>query len=146
MQPQLTRQNLVRVEIPVPSLEEQRRAAGLLDQVAAVTAKHRETAERLDGLVATSFAERFTTGDFPLVRLDSIADIHGGGRLGLSGNHFVAGGAVPAYGAGGLNGYLDQAEYEDRDAVILSARFGSARAAASASSREGCGPHPRTRR
>ena len=42
-----------------------------------------------------------------------------GGRLKLSGNDFVAQG-FPAYGAGGLNGYLDVAEF-DCEAVILSA-------------------------
>lgn len=53
------------------------------------------------------------------VPLSSIAAIHSGGRLKLSGNDFVEQG-VPAYGAGGLNGFLPVAEYDDREAVILS--------------------------
>lgn len=53
------------------------------------------------------------------VRLDQIAVVHSGGRLKLSGDHFVEDG-VPAYGAGGHNGFLDTAEYEDREALILS--------------------------
>lgn len=56
---------------------------------------------------------------WPQVTLAEIATIKQGGRLGLSGNHFVDAG-IPAYGAGGLNGYLDRSEY-DRKAVILSA-------------------------
>lgn len=53
-------------------------------------------------------------------KLADVATIHSGGRLGLSGNDFVADGTVPAYGAAGLNGYLDTAEYDDAAAVILS--------------------------
>lgn len=54
------------------------------------------------------------------VALADVATIHAGGRLGLSGKDFVEGGSVPAYGAAGLNGYVDTAEYEGTDAVILS--------------------------
>lgn len=54
------------------------------------------------------------------VILSDVASIHGGGRLGLSGKDFVDGASVPAYGAAGLNGYLDIAEYADQSAVILS--------------------------
>lgn len=53
------------------------------------------------------------------VQLQEIANIHGGGRLKLCGNHFVSEG-VPAYGAAGQNGFVATAEYEDREAVILS--------------------------
>src|SRR6266496_4243968 len=52
------------------------------------------------------------------IQLQEIANIVQGGRHGLSGNQFVATG-FPAYGAGGLNGYLPSFEF-DRDAVVLS--------------------------
>lgn len=52
------------------------------------------------------------------VSLKEVASIVQGGRLKLSGQHFVDEG-YPAYGAGGLNGYLDQAEF-DQSAVVLS--------------------------
>ena len=51
-------------------------------------------------------------------RLDEIAKIRAGGTLKLSGKHFVAAG-VPAFGAGGLNGYVTTTEYEG-PAIILS--------------------------
>jgi type I restriction enzyme S subunit len=51
--------------------------------------------------------------------LGDFCQIVQGGRLKLSGNDFVAQG-IPAYGAGGLNGYLDVSEF-DCEAVILSA-------------------------
>jgi type I restriction enzyme S subunit len=51
-------------------------------------------------------------------QLDEVADITQGGRHGLSGNHFVSRG-YPAYGAGGLNGFLNSYEFEG-EAVVLS--------------------------
>lgn len=51
--------------------------------------------------------------------LSEVALIHGGGRLGLSGNDFINDG-FDAYGAAGLNGQVAQAEYSHQDAVILS--------------------------
>lgn len=53
------------------------------------------------------------------VRLREIAETLQGGRLRLSGKHFVESG-FPAYGAGGLNGHIDVAEF-DEAAIVLSA-------------------------
>jgi type I restriction enzyme S subunit len=53
-----------------------------------------------------------------MVVLASIADVRGGGKLGLSGKDFVTDG-FPAYGAGGLNGRLRVFEH-DGPAVVLS--------------------------
>ena len=55
---------------------------------------------------------------WPTTRLHEIAKIRAGGSLQLTGKHFVAAG-VPAYGAGGLNGYVTTSEYEG-SAIILS--------------------------
>jgi type I restriction enzyme, S subunit len=55
-----------------------------------------------------------------LVPLATVATIVQGGRHGLSGNHFVnAQDGFPAFGAGGLNGYLSSYEF-DQPGVILS--------------------------
>jgi restriction endonuclease S subunit len=54
-----------------------------------------------------------------VVQLQDFCRIVQGGRLGLSGNDFVPNG-FPAYGAGGLNGYLREYEF-DEPAVVLSA-------------------------
>lgn len=56
---------------------------------------------------------------FPQIELQQVAEIIQGGRHKLSGNHFVNEGGFPAFGAGGLNGYLPTAEF-DRNAVVLS--------------------------
>ena len=52
------------------------------------------------------------------VRLSDVARIVQGGRTKVSGNNFVDQG-VPAYGAGGLNGYVADAEFH-QPAVVLS--------------------------
>ena len=54
-----------------------------------------------------------------VVELRSVATIVQGGRHKLSGHDFVSEGGYPAYGAGGINGYLPIAEF-NREAVILS--------------------------
>jgi type I restriction enzyme S subunit len=55
---------------------------------------------------------------WPTPQLQEFCRIIQGGRSGLSGNDFVPKG-IPAYGAGGLNGYLPSHEF-DEPAVILS--------------------------
>jgi len=52
------------------------------------------------------------------VALEDIADIVQGGRHGLSGLQFVPRG-YPAYGAGGLNGYLESYEFHEDAATVL---------------------------
>lgn len=51
------------------------------------------------------------------VPLCDVAEVRGGGKLKLSGKDFVATG-FPAFGAGGLNGYLPVREF-DRQGVVL---------------------------
>lgn len=52
------------------------------------------------------------------VRLSEFCDIVGGGRRKWTGSDFVADG-FPSFGAGGINGYLPEAEF-DRPAIVLS--------------------------
>lgn len=51
--------------------------------------------------------------------LADFCDLVQGGRLKLTGNHFIEAGEYPAFGAGGLNGMLDTYEFE-KPAVVLS--------------------------
>jgi type I restriction enzyme S subunit len=53
-----------------------------------------------------------------IVPLQDFCEIVQGGRLKLTGNDFIPDG-FPAYGAGGVNGYLEVSEF-DRPAVVLS--------------------------
>lgn len=80
--PSLTKSNLLNIEIPLPSLDEQRRIAAVLDKVSDLIVKRRAQLDKLDELVKARFVEMF--GDFklntkkwPVVSFDEIAIIDG---------------------------------------------------------------------
>ena len=58
-QPQIIQQNLVRVEVPLPPLPEQRRIAAILDHADALRAKRRAALARLDEMAQAIFVEMF---------------------------------------------------------------------------------------
>lgn len=58
-QPQIIRQNIVRVEIPLPPLSEQRRIAEVLDRAEALRAKRRAALAQLDALTLSLFLDLF---------------------------------------------------------------------------------------
>ncbi|MFH1743235.1 MAG: restriction endonuclease subunit S [bacterium] len=58
-QPQIIRQNLVRVDIPLPPLEEQRRIAEVLDRAEALRAKRRAALAQFDTLTQAIFLDLF---------------------------------------------------------------------------------------
>ena len=81
--PSLTKANLLKVEIPLPPLDEQRRIATVLDKVSDLIAKRREQLDKLDELVKARFVEMF--GDpvlnpmkWPEKPLENMADIVSG--------------------------------------------------------------------
>ena len=55
----ISRKNLEKIEIPLPSLEEQREIAAVLDKVSDLIAKRRQQLEKLDFLVKARFVEMF---------------------------------------------------------------------------------------
>jgi len=57
--PSLTKANLLKVEIPLPPLEEQRKIAAVLDKVSDLIAKRRQQLDKLDELVQARFVEMF---------------------------------------------------------------------------------------
>lgn len=79
----ISRKNLEKIEIPLPSLEEQRRIATVLDKVSDLIAKRRAQLDKLDLLVKARFVEMF--GDpvlnpmkWPEQSLENMADIVSG--------------------------------------------------------------------
>ncbi len=83
-QPQIIRQNLVRVLVPLPPLPEQRRIAEILDKADALRAKRRAALAQLDILTQSIFLDMF--GDpatnpkgWPVDALRNIADTTSGG-------------------------------------------------------------------
>ncbi len=76
-QPQITRESLTAVSIPLPSLTEQRRIAETLDRAEALRAKRRAALAQLDELIQSSFLDMFgdpTTNPkrWPLRRLSEM--------------------------------------------------------------------------
>nr|WP_257737095.1 restriction endonuclease subunit S [Dermabacter vaginalis] len=58
-QPQLTRQNIVKIDVPLPTLTEQRRIAAILDKADAIRTKRRQTLARLGELKVSLFDSMF---------------------------------------------------------------------------------------
>jgi type I restriction enzyme S subunit len=58
-QPQIIRENLIRVQVPVPPLPEQRRIAEILDKAGALQAKRRAALAKLDTLSQSIFLDLF---------------------------------------------------------------------------------------
>ncbi len=58
-QPQITRETLSRLQVPLPALAEQKRIAGILDAADALRAKRREALAQLDSLLQATFLDLF---------------------------------------------------------------------------------------
>lgn len=58
-QPQITRQSLTRLQIPLPPLSEQKRIARILDAADRLRAKRREALAQLDTLLQSTFLDLF---------------------------------------------------------------------------------------
>ena len=82
----ISRKNLEKIEIPLPSLEEQRRIAALLDKVSDLIAKRRAQLDKLDLLVKARFVEMFgdpliDSGRYLKVSLGSLVEVGSSKRI-----------------------------------------------------------------
>ena len=82
----ISRKNLEKIEIPLPSLEEQRRIAAVLDKVSDLISKRRAQLDKLDLLVKARFVEMFgdpllDSGKYPKVPLGSLAEVGSSKRI-----------------------------------------------------------------
>ncbi|MFY1636918.1 restriction endonuclease subunit S [Solwaraspora sp. WMMB335] len=77
---QVTRHDIAEMEVPLPSMEEQRRIADVLDRVDALRVARRMWLQELDGLVESWFDHHMLNParDARLVTLESVADLQGG--------------------------------------------------------------------
>lgn len=78
--PSLTKANLQNIEIPLPSLEEQRKIAAVLDKVSDLIAKRRQQLKKLDLLVKARFVEMFgdpvsNSYQFPVLSLPELGEL-----------------------------------------------------------------------
>lgn len=109
--PSLTKRNLLKIEIPLPSLDEQRRIAATLDKVTDLITKRRQQLDKLDELVKARFVEMF--GD-PVSNSKGLPTERGIDFFKLSNGRFVPEDkrfelGIPAYGGNGISWYTDDA-------------------------------------
>ena len=92
-QPQITRQSLARLEIPLPPLAEQKRIAGILDAADALRAKRRESLAQLDTLPQSTFLDMFgdpVKNGWEMVTVDDVgSDEKGAIRTGPFGSQLL---------------------------------------------------------
>lgn len=82
----ISRKNLERIEIPLPSLDEQRKIAAVLDKVSDLIAKHRQQLDKLDELVKSRFIEMFGEPEnnnkaWPVKSLDKLCTVGSSKRV-----------------------------------------------------------------
>ena len=84
--PSLTKANLLKVEIPLPSLDDQRKIAAALDKVSDLIAKRRQQLDKLDEMVKAHFVEMFgdcktNPKNWSICNLEDIAQVGSSKRV-----------------------------------------------------------------
>ena len=84
--PILNKSQFSDIEIPLPSLEEQRKIAAVLDKVSDLIAKHRQQLDKLDELVKSRFIEMFGEPEnnnkaWPVKSLDKLCTVGSSKRV-----------------------------------------------------------------
>ncbi|MDH6681026.1 type I restriction enzyme S subunit [Rhodococcus sp. LBL1] len=108
------------IRIPLPSLDEQRRIASILDQTDALRAKRRQIVAHLDALTRSIFHEMFGRQGS---HLENAATISLGEVLSLKSGSFLPakaqeGGPYPVFGGNGVNGHHSKYMFEGPKLVI----------------------------
>ena len=106
--------------LPLPSLDEQRRIAAMLDKVTDLIFKRRQQLDKLDELVKARFVEMF--GD-PVSNSKGLPTERGIDFFKLSNGKFVPESkrfesGIPAYGGNGISWYTDDAIVNSNTLVI----------------------------
>lgn len=114
---------LKELEIPIPSLDEQRRIASILDKVTDLIVKRRAQLEKLDLLVKSRFVEMFgdpTLNPYGLEqkRFDTICENLDSQRKPITSSERIAG-IYPYYGASGIVDYVEDYIF-DEDILLIS--------------------------
>lgn len=96
--PSLTKANILKIEMDVPNIGEQKKIVDKLDSIVKLIQLQKEQIEKLDTLVKARFVEMFgdifVTDSFPLVQLSELADIGSSKRI--YANEYVGEG-IPFY-------------------------------------------------
>ena len=109
----ISRKNMEKIEIPLPSLDEQRRFAAVLDKVSGLIAKRREQLDKLDELVKARFVEMFGDQEFnlrnwPIVSLSDVCTVGSSKRIYQSEQTFDG---VPFLRISDLNHLIDTGDF-----------------------------------
>ena len=114
---------LKEIDIPIPSPDEQRRIAAILDKVTSLIALRKQQLAKLDELVKARFVEMF--GDpvtnpmgWKKKRFDAICENLDSRRVPISASERKAG-IYPYYGASGIVDYVDGYIF-DEDILLIS--------------------------
>lgn len=95
----INKKTLAETAIPLPSLEEQRRIAALLDKVSDLIAKRRAQLDKLDLLVKARFVEMFgginNSKLYPYIPMDSFATVISGGTPDRGNAEYWQDGTIP---------------------------------------------------
>ena len=108
------------LEIPIPSLEEQKKVAGVLDAATALAAKRRRQLALLDTLTQSRFVEMFgdpviNDKNFPIMKGEKFFKLSNGKTVTVE-RRFDAG--IPAYGGNGISWYTDASLIDDDTLVV----------------------------
>ena len=84
--PSLTKANLLKIDIPLPSLNEQRGVVDRLDKVNALISLRKKQLQKLDDLVKSRFVEmfgdpEFNTKSWPIQSLDKLCKVSSSKRI-----------------------------------------------------------------
>jgi type I restriction enzyme S subunit len=110
-------EGVAEIEIPLPSLDEQRRIAAILDQADGLRHKRRKALDALSRLSKSVFLSLVVTTNTTQRRpLGKIIRVRSGEAL--TRQHQAIGGRYPVFGGNGINGYHDDYIVEP-DTIIV---------------------------
>jgi len=117
----ISRSDLGRISLTLPSIEEQRRISATLDKADAVRKNRREAMKLFDEFLRSVFLDMFgdpvtNSKGLPIQPLGELIKLKSGDFL--PSQNMVQGGGVPVYGGNGINGYHDQGMFQHRQVVI----------------------------
>jgi len=121
--PSLTKANLLSIDIPLPSLMEQKAIVAKLDKVDELISLRKKQLQNLDDLVKSRFVELFgdpaqNTMGLPVKTLPEISDNLDSRRIPITSSDRKAG-VFPYYGASGIVDYVENYIF-DEDILLVS--------------------------
>ena len=121
-QPQITRESLRSVSVPLPPVDEQRRIAAVLDRADAIRTAQRAMLTRLEVLTHAVFRRMFMEDEVTRARIGSFADVRSGSTPSRE-EPDNYGGQIPWVKTGEVDGIITQTSEFVTEKGIASARL-----------------------